>query len=387
MGCQVENRGAPMTVARRLEAISAPALVVIDEAHHAVAGTWAKITAAWPSAKVLGVTATPERLDGVGLRDAFDFMVIGPDVRELIDAGHLAPFRYLAPNTGIDLSRVRSIGGDFSSGDLEQALDQDGITGDVVEHYLKHLAGRTGIAFCVTVSHAEHVAQRFRDAGISAASIDGTMSGDQRHDLVNRLRTGDIRVLTSCEIISEGFDAPAVGGAILLRPTQSFALHRQQIGRCMRPKADGSAAVIVDHVGNVFRHGLPDAPHEWSLDSKRRTPAERQQAAAQCRRCLACGEVFTAGAGRDVCPMPEVDECLFHPRVLPERAGVLEEIISPPWAHGLDIKSATGSRWYLLMQHAGGDPARLRQIQEARGYKPGWVRYAVREAAETRAAA
>ena len=91
--------GMVQTVARRLEAIPAPALLVIDEAHHAVAGTWAKIAAAWPNAKVLGVTATPERLDGVGLRDAFDQMVVGPDVRELIDAGYLAPFRYLAPST------------------------------------------------------------------------------------------------------------------------------------------------------------------------------------------------------------------------------------------------------------------------------------------------
>ena len=134
--------GMLQTVARRLEAIPAPALLVIDEAHHAVAGTWAKITAAWPNAKVLGVTATPERLDGVGLRDAFDTMVFGPDVRELIDAGYLASFRYLAPSTDIDLSRVRSIGGDYNSADLEQAVDQDGITGDVVEHYLKHLADR-----------------------------------------------------------------------------------------------------------------------------------------------------------------------------------------------------------------------------------------------------
>jgi DNA repair protein RadD len=262
--------GMVQTVARRLDIVPVPALLVIDEAHHSVAGAWAKIAAAWPSAKVLGVTATSERLDGVGLRDAFDQMVIGPDVRELIDAGFLAPFRYLAPNTEIDLSRVRSIGGDFNSGDLEQAVDQDGITGDVVEHYLKHLAPRTAIAFCVTVAHAEHVAMRFRDNGIPSASIDGTMSADQRHELVNRLRTGDIAVLTSCELVNEGFDCPAVGGAILLRPTQSFALFRQQVGRCLRPKPDGSNAIIVDHVGNVFRHGLPDAPHVWSLDSKRR---------------------------------------------------------------------------------------------------------------------
>jgi DNA repair protein RadD len=216
--------GMVQTIARRLDTIQAPALVVIDECHHSVAGTWAKITSAWPNTKILGVTATPARLDGVGLGEAFDTMVFGPDVRELITAGYLAPFRYLAPSVGIDLSQVRNIGGDYNAGDLEDALDQDGITGNVVEHYQQHLAGRTAIAFCVTVAHAEHVAQRFRAAGIPAASIDGAMSADQRHDLVNRLRTGTIRVLTSCEIISEGFDAPTVGGAILLRPTQSFAV-------------------------------------------------------------------------------------------------------------------------------------------------------------------
>jgi superfamily II DNA or RNA helicase len=370
------------TVARRLDAIPAPALLVIDEAHHAIAGTWAKITEHWPSAKVLGVTATPERLDGIGLRDAFDAMVLGPDVRELIDAGYLAPFRYLAPSTAIDLSHVRSIGGDYNAGDLERAVDQDCITGDVVQHYLKHLSGRTALAFCVTVAHAEHVAGRFRDAGIAAASIDGTMSSDQRHDLVGKLRTHDVRVLTSCEIISEGFDAPAVGGAILLRPTQSFALYRQQVGRCLRPKADGSDAIICDHVGNVFRHGLPDAPHVWSLDSKKRTQAERQKATASCRACAACGEVFATG-GEHACPMSDDPDCLFRPRTLPEREGVLAEIVaSPAWAHGIDIKNSYGWQLRQLIQHAGTDPARLRQIAAARGYKPGWVRYALQEARE-----
>jgi DNA repair protein RadD len=374
--------GMVQTIAGRLDAIQAPALVVIDECHHSVAGTWAKITGAWPNAKILGVTATPERLDGVGLREAFDTMVLGPDVRELIAAGYLAPFRYLAPSVGIDLSQVRSIGGDYNAADLEDTLDQDGITGNVIEHYQQHLAGRTAIAFCVTVAHAAHVAQRFREVGIAAASIDGTMSADQRHDLVNRLRTGTIRVLTSCEIISEGFDAPAVGGAILLRPTQSFALFRQQVGRCLRPKSDGSAALILDHVGNVMRHGLPDAAHKWSLDSKNRTQADRQKTAVGCRVCPACSEVFATGADRENCALPDDPDCLFRPRVLPERAGVLQEFTaghSPPWARGIDIKHATGWRWYQLIQHAGTDPMRLRQIAEARGYRRGWIRHAMQE--------
>src|SRR5262249_17557053 len=114
--------GMVQTVCNRLADIPAPALLVLDEAHHAVAGTWCKVAAAWPNAKVLGVTATPQRLDGVGLRDAFDVMVLGPGVRELIDAGHLAPFRYLAPNTAIDLSDVRTTAGDYNAADLADAL-------------------------------------------------------------------------------------------------------------------------------------------------------------------------------------------------------------------------------------------------------------------------
>ena len=372
--------GMVQTVARRLETLPAPALVVIDEAHHCVAATYSGITDAWSHAWVLGVTATPERLDGVGLRDAFDTMVLGPDVSELIAGGHLAPFRYLAPSSSVDLSRVRSLGGDFNSADLEAAMDQDAITGDVVEHYLRHLAGRTALCFCVTVAHAERVAVRFRDAGIPAASIDGTMSSEQRHSLVNKLRTGDIRVLTSCEIISEGFDAPAVGGAILLRPTQSFALHRQQIGRCLRPKPDGSAAVIVDHVGNAFRHGLPDAPHKWSLDSRKRTQTERQQSTDGIRTCPACDEVFATGGGREA--GADAEGCIFVPKTLIERPGELQEFAPPDWARGISLRDAYGSELRLLVHHAGTDPARLRQIQIARGYKPGWVRYALREAHE-----
>ena len=321
--------GMVQSVAKRLESIDEPSLLIVDEAHHAVAGTWSKVAMAWPRAKILGVTATPERLDGVGLRDAFDILVMGPDVDQLIVEGYLAPFRYLAPTTAIDMNGVRSTAGDYNSRDLERAVDQRAITGDVIGHYLAHVAPRTAIAFCVTVEHAEHVAQQFRDNGIAAASIDGSMRPEVRRNIVDRLRDGDLRVLTSCEVISEGFDCPAVGGAILLRPTQSFGLHRQQVGRCLRPKQDGSAAIIADHVGNVFRHGLPNAPYVWSLDSSKHTHADYANARAGVRRCRACGEVFGAG----------------------------------------------------LMDYAGGDLHRLREIQVARGYKRGWVHFAAQDAA------
>ena len=172
-------------------------------------------------------------------------------------------------------------------------------------------------------------------------------------DLVNKLRDGDIRVLTSCDIISEGFDAPAVWGAILLRPTQSLALFRQQVGRCLRPKPDGSPAIIADHVDNVSRHGLPDSDHEWSLDATKRTRADRrQQEVARCRKCLVRDEVFLTGAGPDMCSTPEVQGCVFRPRIMAERDGELEDVGSAPWAHGLDIRNAKGWRWYQLTYDA-----------------------------------
>ena len=371
------------TVARRLDKIAAPDLVVIDEAHHAVAGTWQKVLDAWPKAKILGVTATPERLDGRELGDVFDEMVIGPDVADLIGQGFIAPFTYIAPDAEIDLSGVRTLGGDFIASDLAAAVDRNVITGNVVEHYRKHLSGRTAICFCITVAHAEHVAAEFRANGVTAASIDGTMTSAERTSLVTRLRDGELRVLTSCELISEGFDAPAVGGAILLRPTQSFALFRQQVGRCLRPKPDGSAAVILDHVGNVFRHGLPDAPHEWSLDSAKRRNGEK--VAPAVRKCRACSIVFPIGATPDGdCPSPDAPDCFFmHVDIPKETSGTLAEIsFNPPWAEGIDIRTARGRDFFRLVELAGDRYERLRLIQVVRGYKAAWTWHRRREAAE-----
>jgi hypothetical protein len=166
----------------------------------------------------------------------------------------------------------------------------------------------------------------------------------------------------------------------------SQLLFRQQIGRCLRPKTDGSAAIVCDHAGNVHRHGLPDAAHEWSLDSKKR-PGRVPDGGTGIRRCGACTEVFAKTANRDSCPMPDAAGCLFRPVMPLVREGVLEEVLSPPWARGLDIRRAHGWQWYELLRRADGDLARLRQIQVARNYKAGWVHYVMRESAEKRGAA
>ena len=300
---------------------------------------------------MLGVTATPERLDGRGLGEAFDTMVVGPSVRELIEGGYLAPFKYLAPPTRIDLSRVRTTAGDRRVNELADAMDQSIITGDCIEHYRAHTSdgGRTAIAFCVTVSHAEHVAAAFRAAGITAASIDGRMDRQRRDTLLDGLRRGELKILSSCELISEGFDAPSVGGAILLRPTQSLGLYVQQVGRCLRVKPDGSPAIILDHVGNVRRHGLPDAERRWSLDAR----PGRERGAPDPRA------MPRPGGARDA--PGEVD-------------GELQELIAnPTWAAGFDLHDQRPGMLRRLVALTGRDEARLRAIQQARGYRAGWV--------------
>lgn len=310
------------TLARRLDKLS-PALfqlLVVDEAHHSNAGTWGKVLAHFHRARVLGVTATPCRCDGRGLGEWYSELILGPTAQELTDGGHLAPARVLAP-PGVSLQGLRKRMGDF---DLKQAADLLGTgqaMGSPLSHYRQHLEGQTAIAFCCSVAHAEAVARLFSYHGISAASIDGTMDAATRRQLLQQLGSGELKVLTSCALIGEGVDVPSVAGCILLRPTQSLALHLQMIGRCLRPQT-GKVAVVLDHVGNCHRHGLPTDEREWSLEgvSKR----QREQAPS-VRVCPACFCAMKSGTA--VCP-----ECghQFVPerRKLEHVEGELQEVIA-----------------------------------------------------------
>jgi DNA repair protein RadD len=311
--------GMVQTIANRVERMQRPTLLVIDEAHHATAGSYQRIAKAWAGCFILGVSASPQRTDGRGMGDCFDHLVIGPAVQRLIDDGYLSAFTYLAPPKKIDLSSVRVRAGDYAQEQLAAAMDTPGVTGDAVEHYAKHLAGRPAIAFCVSVEHAKHVAEQFAAAGWLADSVDGSTDPDVRADRIAAIGDGRLNVLSSCDIISEGTDIPVVAGAILLRPTKSLIVYLQQVGRVLRPKPDKSRAIILDHVGNVFEHGLPTQPREWTLQG--RTKREAAPPVKQCMQCYACHA-----------PAPSCPSCghvyavAAKPRVLAHRAGDLAEV-------------------------------------------------------------
>jgi hypothetical protein len=223
------------TLANRLKHFPEPDMIIGDEAHHFTPNSsWGKVVNAFPKARVLGVTATPERLDGKGLGVLFDDMVVGPTVAELTEQGFLSPADVYAPSKP-DMQGIHTRMGDFVKADLEKVMDRPSITGSAVAHYTKLAAGKKAIAFCVSVKHAQMVAEDFRNAGYASYHIDGGMTEGERDKVLKDFEAGKIQVLTSCDLVSEGFDLPAVEVAILLRPTQSLSLYLQQCGRAIRP--------------------------------------------------------------------------------------------------------------------------------------------------------
>ena len=299
-------------LARRLDSVDVPDYVICDEAHHCIAGSsWGKVVEHWraknPRLRLVGVTATPERLSGEGLGEVFDDLIIGPTTRELIDLGALSSYRLFAPAQQMDFSGVSRRAGDYARGEVESVMDKPAVTGDACAHYRRHCDGAPAVAFCVSVAHAEHVAEQFRSIGYRAASIDGKMDRTLRQSLIAEFGRGAINVLTSCDLISEGFDVPGIVSAILLRPTQSLSLYLQQVGRALRVAPGKPHALILDHVGNSARHGMPDDVREWSLigreggrkskageASARQCPTCYAMSPAAARACRECGAEFPA---------------------------------------------------------------------------------------------
>lgn len=245
-------------------------LVVIDEAHHAAAKSWLTIVGNMPNSRLLGVTATPIRTDGKGLGKQhgglFDTLIKGPQIKELIEWGYLKKPKVFGSGEIIDLVGVKMVRGDYEKAELERRLNRKTITGNAVMEYRRLCPGLPAIAFCVSVKHAEEVAHEFCQAGFNFASIDGKMSDADRARRIAGLADGTFHGLTSCELISEGTDIPAVAVCIGLRPTNSLSLYLQMSGRPLRKYPGQEIAYILDHAGNVFRHGMPDADREWSLD-------------------------------------------------------------------------------------------------------------------------
>lgn len=355
-------------------------LVIVDEAHHATRdSSWGAILAHNAGARLLGVTATPCRLDGKGLGVAtggfFDELVIGPSVADLIDLGCLAPPVVYAPAQGPDLAGVKTRGGDYRQGELSAAMDRSALTGDAVAHYRALCDRAPAIAFTVTVEHAGHVVEEFKAAGYQAAVLTGSTPDRERAAMIRDLGAGKLHVLASCNVVSEGTDIPTVTAAILLRPTASYALAMQQMGRCLRPAPGKACAIILDHAGNCHRHGLPTEAVQWSLEGVTRS------AKAELRHCYGCQALVPSRAA--VCPacgkpLGRAD------RPTPSAAGVNSELPLTRNGQLVELTPAMRAeirRARLQEERAARSLADLAAIGRARGYRhpEGWARYRYQE--------
>ena len=287
------------TLANRLKRFPIPDLIIGDEAHHFTPkSSWGKVVEAFPTARVLGVTATPERLDGKGLGLMFDDMVIGPTVAELTAQGFLSPADVYAPSKP-DLNALHTRGGDYVTSELETEMDKPSITGSAVDHYRKLASGKRAIAFCVSVKHAKDVAEDFRKAGYAANHIDGGMDDGERDRVLKAFAAGTIQVLTSCDLVSEGFDLPTVEVAILLRPTKSVGLYLQQVGRAIRISPGKHRTIVLDHANNTAIHGFIDEHREWELTDGKARKSKPSEAIPAVRTCPSC---YAMHRPAPVCP-------------------------------------------------------------------------------------
>lgn len=350
------------TLVRRLSRMDwQPSLIIIDEAHHASAGSWTTILDKWPDAFRLGVTATPCRLDGRGLGTAFDQLVLGPSVSDLISAGFLSPARIYAPPVVADLTGLRRRAGDYAADQAASAMDRPTVTGDAIAHYQRLASGQRAIAFCCSIDHASHVAASFNAAGIPAATLLGNTP--DRDAVVAAFDAGSVQILVTVDVVSEGFDIPAASCAILLRPTQSLGLYLQQVGRVLRPAPGKAAAIVLDHVGNVHRHGFPDDLREWSLaEGARRATGT---AAPSVRTCPEC---FVAFKPAPQCPVCGAQCAPIKSRIIRELAGELTELRRESLCQQVEER--------IVARREQGRARTLPQLlalAKERGYSPGWA--------------
>jgi superfamily II DNA or RNA helicase len=269
----------------------------------------------------VGLTATPERLDGRGLGEHWQRLVIGPSVAWLRQAGYLAPYRLYAPSV-LDTSGLRVRGGDYAREEAQALMLRQAIVGDVASTYQRLAHGRQAIGYAVGVEHSRAMAEMFCRWGVPAAHVDGNTPDAERTATVEAFREGRLRMLWNVDVFSEGVDVPGIEAVILARPTASLGLYLQQVGRGLRP-GPGKTCIILDHVGNWERHGRPDDPREWSLEGQRRTRKEVEAGLSHVHRCPACQAVSLAR--ETACP-----ECghVFAPKLrrVAEKAGELSEI-------------------------------------------------------------
>lgn len=355
----------------RREKIPYPQLIITDETHHSRAKTYQKLYKYFSEAFRLGFSATPWRMNGKGFADIYDTLVEGESVKWLIENNRLAPYRYFAENS-IDRSHLKkNTTGDYDAKSVEEEFKGSRIFGDIVRHYKKYADGQKAIAYAPTIVISEMIAGEFQKSGIKAVHCDGKTPKKEREKIMQDFRDNKIDVLCNVDLISEGFDVPDCSCVILARPTKSLVLFIQQSMRAMRYQPN-KTAIILDHVGNLFEHGLPDADREWTLKDRPGKGRKKSEPSTvkQCPDCMAWmdkKETKCSICGHEFKTEPKDPEFVD---------GELEEVNKETFTLTTDYtKINRQEKWRGKSKDDLESLEDYYYFAEARGYKKSWIKF------------
>jgi superfamily II DNA or RNA helicase len=240
-------------------------IVIIDECHHSKADTYKTLWDIYPEARFLGVSATPVRLNGDGFSELFDILIPSEKLSYFIKEGHLAQIKHLV--CGIpNLANVKQVRRDYDLQMLKNVMLDNSLMAGLVDSYIAKAMGKKIIVFAVDIEHSKEIVERYNQAGIPAIHIDAKTPKNERKENLDKFRSGEIKILSNVDIVSEGFDVPDCDAVQLARPTKSLALYLQQVGRCMRPFPGKEHGLVLDNAGLWLEHGISYIDRDWSLE-------------------------------------------------------------------------------------------------------------------------
>lgn len=370
--------GMVQTITRRLERLSKPSVILIDEAHHVLAESYMKILQSFPNAIKLMFTATPYRMSGEGFEEVADVLIEGKQVPWLIENQRLSPVDYYAPKAiNTDLLKVSH--GEFSNKSINMAIKPK-IYGDAVKHYKKLAAGTNAIAYCHSIESAKQLATEFNENGIRAVEVDGNTPADEREQIIKDFKAGKIKVLTNVELFTEGLDLPGVDTVIQLRPTQSLSLFLQFSMRSMNYRK-GKVATIIDHVGNVERFGLPTQVRHWNIETRQKSSKVTK---SDIKPVTVCGFCFSTFYKTSMtCPSCGAEIKIRRTEIETDESAELQKITERKKERTIRLqKLMTGEIDKNILGKSPGqlkNMAELKAYAQLHGYKNGWVYYQAKQ--------
>jgi DNA repair protein RadD len=336
--------------------------VLIDEAHIGMSARFQQLIGLWPNAQRIGFTATPCRSDGKALGQVYDELIEVSNYAELTKLGFLVPARYFSVSEP-DLKKVRTTAGDFNQGDLDKVMNRSELVGDIVEHWMKHAASRRTVVFATSIEHSVALATEFIEHGVSAEHVDAMTPQSEREAIFHRFQNGITQVLTNCTLASVGFDLPELDCVVFARPTKSLGLYLQMLGRGLRPAGGKQDCLVLDHAGNVHRHGFATDERYWTLhgkyalDASRTKEAKKKKEAEQGIVAITCPQCKCVWEGSNQCP-----SCGYYfqqkAKGVETRNGQLVEI-------GKSKVESPESKMRFFLELAG--------LGEMKDYKSGWA--------------